>query len=79
LQETSRASPVPGGTLYLSWRVTETTDRADQVDASGRRYACFPAALVTDALNGMRIVRLEQRTSRSSGKPIAITVARENN
>jgi SAM-dependent methyltransferase len=69
----------PGGTLYLSWRVTEAADGADQFDPRGRRYACFPDALVIDALGAMRVVQFEQRTSRSSGKRIAITVARKNN
>ncbi len=68
----------PGGTLYLSWRVTEAPDGADQFDARGRRYACFAPALVMDALDGMTIITREDRISRSSGKRIAITVARKS-
>jgi SAM-dependent methyltransferase len=67
----------PGGTLYLSWRVTESVDGKDQFDARGRRYACFPVQLVTDALAEMQLLGHEERMSRSSGKRIAIVVARK--
>jgi SAM-dependent methyltransferase len=40
----------PGGTLYLSWRVTEG---ADVRDAAGRLYCAFPAADVRGALGAM--------------------------
>jgi SAM-dependent methyltransferase len=67
----------PGGTLYLSWRVTQTPDGEDQFDARGRRYACFTADVVTNALHGMEILESQERISRSSGKRIGIAVARK--
>lgn len=67
----------PGGTLYLSWRITEPVDGKDQFDVRGRRYACFPERLVTDGLAEMQLLGKEERTSRSSGKRIAIVVARK--
>mgnify|MGYP001362384368 CR=1 FL=1 len=66
-----------GGTLYLSWRITESVDGKDQFDVRGRRYACFPVQLVIDALAEMQLLGTEERTSRSSGKRIAIVVARK--
>jgi SAM-dependent methyltransferase len=67
----------PGGILYVSWRVTEAPDGADQIDARGRRYACFPADEVTGALSGMQVLEHRDRISRSSGKRIGIVVARK--
>ena len=63
----------PGGTLYLSWRVTRD---ADQRDAHGRLYAAFDAARVTEALGGMTMLVDEEVTSQSSGKVIHRLVAR---
>jgi hypothetical protein len=68
-----------GGGQYRSRYVTKTADGADQIGDRDQRYACCPATLVTDALNGMQIVNLGGRTSRSSGEHIAIAVARNNN
>src|SRR3954452_3844130 len=39
----------PGGTLYLSWRVT---DGADQRDPHGRLYSAFESALIREAIDG---------------------------
>ena len=63
----------PGGTLYLSWRVTRD---ADLRDAHGRLYAAFDAARVTDALAGMTMLLDEEAVSQSSGKVIHRLVAR---
>ncbi|MFV0298341.1 MAG: class I SAM-dependent methyltransferase [Hyphomicrobiaceae bacterium] len=63
----------PGGTLYLSWRVT---DGADVRDKAGRLYSSFPASLVTGALPGLALLLDEEVTSLSSGKIIHRVVAR---
>jgi SAM-dependent methyltransferase len=63
----------PGGTLYLTWRITEGTDRRDE---HGRLYSAFDAALVRDGLAGTTILVDEARTSASSGKAIHRIVAR---
>ena len=65
----------PGGTLYLSWRVTEGADRRDD---KGRLYAAFEAGLVRDALVGLDLLLDEERTSASSGKTIHRIVARKS-
>ncbi len=64
----------PGGTLYLSWRVTAG---ADQRDAQGRLYAAFDPALIRDALVEATILLEEQATSASSGKTIRRVIARK--
>ncbi len=64
----------PGGTLYLSWRVT---DDASRRDAAGRLYAAFDAATVTDALApDDAILHDEDRVSVSSGKRVRRLVVR---
>ena len=64
----------PGGTLYLSWRVT---DDASRRDPAGRLYAAFDKRLVTDALGpGDAILHDEERTSVSSGKRVQRLVVR---
>jgi SAM-dependent methyltransferase len=63
----------PGGTLYLSWRVTEG---ADQRDAQGRLYAAFDADLVRRGLHAAAILLDEDVVSASSGKRIHRIVAR---
>lgn len=65
----------PGGTLYLTWRVTRP---ADQRDAHGRLYAAFDAALVRNALAGATLLLDEEATSASSGKTIHRIVARKS-
>jgi SAM-dependent methyltransferase len=64
----------PGGALYLSWRITEGTDRRDE---HGRLYAAFEPALVLDALGSAEMLLDEQRGSLSSGKLIRRIVARK--
>ncbi len=64
----------PGGTLYVSWRVTRG---ADQRDAQGRLYAAFDAGLVTGALAGAAMLLDEETTSTSSDKLIHRVVARK--
>ena len=64
----------PGGTLYLSWRVT---DDASRRDPAGRLYAAFDKAAVTNALApGDAILHDEQRVSVSSGKRVQRLVVR---
>jgi len=63
----------PGGTLYLSWRVTEGND---QRDSQGRLYAAFEPELVRSALPQAIILLDEARVSASSGKKIHRIVAR---
>jgi SAM-dependent methyltransferase len=64
----------PGGTLYLSWRVSSGSD---QRDAQGRLYAAFEPSLATDALADATILLDEPATSISSGKPIHRVIARK--
>ena len=63
----------PGGTLYLSWRVTEEADRRDP---NGRLYAAFGASLVIEALGGTMIIHEEERTSASSGATVHRVIVR---
>jgi SAM-dependent methyltransferase len=63
----------PGGTLYLSWRVTHG---ADQRDAHGRLYTAFDKELVVAALGDAPILLDEETVSASSGKAIHRIVAR---
>jgi SAM-dependent methyltransferase len=65
----------PGGTLYLTWRVTEG---ADLRDAHGRLYTAFDSSLVFQALPKENILLDEQVTSASSGKIIHRVVARKS-
>ena len=63
-----------GGTLYLSWRVTEGSDRRDE---HGRLYAVFDPSLVRSALSGANILLDEQKVGESSGKMVHRLVARK--
>jgi SAM-dependent methyltransferase len=65
---------MPGGTLYLSWRVTEG---ADQRDPQGRLYAAFEPELVRGVLTKAIVLLDEARLSASSGKKIHRIVARK--
>ncbi|MBA5606705.1 class I SAM-dependent methyltransferase [Duganella sp. FT3S] len=64
----------PGGTLYLSWRVTEGNDRRDEY---GRLYGAFDPLLVRHALSDAVIILDEQVASTSSGKTIRRIIARK--
>ena len=48
---------MPGGVLYLSWRVTEGEDVRDP---KGRLYAAFDTSFITDAIDGLDI-KLDKR------------------
>lgn len=63
----------PGGTLYLSWRVTEGVDRRDEF---GRLYGAFDPSLVLGALAGADIVLDQQSVSASSTKIVRRLIAR---
>lgn len=64
----------PGGTLYLSWRVT---DEAGKRDPAGRLYAAFDKRLVADELAPTdAILHDEERVSVSSGKRVQRLVVR---
>lgn len=62
-----------GGTLYLSWRVT---DGADARDAAGRLYCAFPVDAVRDELAGLTILYDANEVSESSGKRVHRLIAR---
>jgi len=64
----------PGGTLYLTWRVTEDSDRRDE---HGRLYTAFDSALVLGELASAEILLDEQVTSASSGKIVHRVVSRK--
>ncbi len=64
----------PGGTLYLSWRVTEGSDMRD---GHGRLYGAFAAGLVRGALVGTEVLLDEEVVSASSAKPIHRVVVRK--
>lgn len=64
----------PGGTLYLSWRVTAGESARD---GAGRLYAAFDAGVVRDALaQGFTTLLDEERTSASSGRRVHRLVVR---
>lgn len=65
---------MPGGILYLTWRVTQG---ADSRDGHGRLYAAFDADLVLRALGSAEILLDEQVDSASSGRLIRRIVARK--
>ena len=64
----------PGGTLYLSWRVTEGADRRDE---NGRLYSAFDEVLVTTALAGLAIRHDSDSDSASSGRRVRRLIARK--
>jgi len=63
----------PGGTLYLSWRVTEGADRRDE---AGRLYGAFDPDLVLGALADAEILLDEQVVSASSARVVRRLIAR---
>lgn len=64
----------PGGTLYLSWRVT--AGPADVRDDAGRLYCAFPAARVRDALADLAMLYDAEEVSASSGKRVHRLIVR---
>jgi hypothetical protein len=65
---------LPGGILYLSWRVTEGADKRDE---HGRLYAAFEPERVLRALTATEVLLDEQVGSVSSGKLIRRIVVRK--
>jgi len=65
----------PGGALYLSWRVTQVSDRRDE---HGRLYAVVDPDLVNKALSDLKVLLDEELDSTSSGKRIRRIVARKH-
>src|SRR5271155_680198 len=65
----------PGGTLYLTWRVTEGADLRDD---HGRLYTALDPSLVFQDIAGANIIVDEQVTSASSGKMIHRVIARKS-
>ena len=63
---------VPGGVLYLTWRVTRDSDVRDN---QGRLYTSFAPSLVREALVDAQISVDEESNSSSSGKVIHRIVA----
>jgi SAM-dependent methyltransferase len=64
---------VPGGSIYLSWRVTRGADRRDD---AGRLYAAFDESAVMGALTGVTILVDDEVISSSSGKVVRRIIAR---
>ena len=65
---------LPGGIMYLSWRVTDGEDVRDE---RGRLYTAFEATLVRDAIATMTILHDQQSSSLSSGRIIHRLVAQK--
>ncbi|HEX3938917.1 MAG TPA: class I SAM-dependent methyltransferase [Xanthobacteraceae bacterium] len=63
----------PGGTLYLTWRVSEDGNR----DKRGRLYTAFDPSLVRGALAPAQLLLDEEAFSASSGKLVRRIVARK--
>jgi SAM-dependent methyltransferase len=63
----------PGGTMYLTWRVTPGEDRRD---AHGRLYASFDTQIIRDVLGDTERLLDEEATSASSGNVIHRMVVR---
>ncbi len=64
----------PGGTLYLSWRMTEGENMRDK---AGRLYAAFGKTAVMDTLAGTDILLDECIVSESSGRVVHRIVAQK--
>jgi SAM-dependent methyltransferase len=65
----------PGGTLYLTWRVTEGSDQRDN---AGRLYAVVDPDVVCAALDRAELLLDEESISSSSGKKIHRLIARKH-
>ncbi|MDI5965576.1 class I SAM-dependent methyltransferase [Streptomyces sp. SL13] len=66
---------VPGGTLYLTWRVTEGADRRDE---HGRLYAAVDERAVRQALTPGVPLLDEEVVSASSGRTVRRVVVRKD-
>ena len=64
---------IPTGTLFLSWRVTQGSDRRDD---AGRLYVAFDGSAVMTALAGAEVLLDEEVVSASSGKVVHRVIAR---
>lgn len=64
---------IPGGTLYLSWRVTRGSDRRDD---AGRLYAAFNESAVADGFADANLLLDDEVVSASSGKVVRRIIAR---
>jgi SAM-dependent methyltransferase len=64
---------VPGGTLYVSWRVTIGPDVRDP---AGRLYSAFEPALVVGALSAGEVLYDQEQRSVSSGKVVRRVIVR---
>jgi SAM-dependent methyltransferase len=64
----------PGGTLFLSWRITEGASKRDQHQ---RLYSSFDKALVLDECAGHAVLMDEAVVNRSSGKAVHRLVVRK--
>jgi len=65
----------PAGTLYVSWRVT---DSADIRDSAGRLYSAFPVDAVRAELATLMVLHDAEETSQSSGRRVHRVVARRD-
>ncbi|WP_116141943.1 class I SAM-dependent methyltransferase [Trinickia diaoshuihuensis] len=65
----------PGGTLYLSWRVS---DSASKRDGTGRLYAGFDAAQVREGLGDVQLLLDAETVNESSGKRVHRLIARRS-
>ena len=63
----------PGGTLFLSWRVT---DGGDQRDGHGRLYAVVDEETVCRGLDGTETLLSEEKVNASSGRVVRRVIAR---
>ncbi len=63
----------PGGTLYLSWRITP---EASIRDAAGRLYSAFDRRLVREALGSVEVLLDDESLSVSSGKRVHRLIVR---
>jgi SAM-dependent methyltransferase len=63
-----------GGTLYLSWRVTDGQDRRDD---DGRLYSAFAPSLIENTLGDATVVHGSDSLSASSGRRVYRLVVRK--
>jgi SAM-dependent methyltransferase len=63
----------PGGTLYLSWRVTEGIDVRD---GAGRLYSAFAADAVRNEIKALPTLYDREEVSQSSGRRVQRLIVR---